>query len=45
MKNTFGVVLKIIKIKKYWDLMYYCVLMHRRIPLFLHDNMDAYVNR
>ena len=35
----------IMKMEKYWDLMYYCVLMHWGIPLILHDNMDSYVSR
>ena len=31
------------KMEKYWDLMHYCVLMHRGMPLILHNSTDVYV--
>ena len=33
------------KLEKCWDLMHYCVFMHWRILLFLHDSMDAYTTK
>ena len=33
------------EMEKYWDLMHYCVLMHREIPLFLHDSTNANATR
>ena len=44
-RDTNGVVLMIIKVEKCWDLMHYCVLMHRGIPLFLHDRTNVYTTR
>ena len=35
----------IMKIEKYWDLMHYCVLMHRAISVLLHDSTDASATR
>ena len=39
------VVLMINKMKKYLDLMHFCVLMHRGILIFLHDSTDVYAMR
>ena len=44
-EDASGVELRIIKMERYWDLIHYCVLMHRGITLFLYDSTDAYANR
>ena len=31
--------------KKCWELMHYCVFMHRGMPLILHNSTNAYVTR
>ena len=31
--------------EKCWNLIHYCVLMHRGILLFLHDSSDTYATR
>ena len=47
MKNNSGVVLNHNENekKKSWDFMHYCVIMHWRLPLFLHDSTYAYAAR
>ena len=35
----------IMKMEKCWDFMHYCVFMHWRIPIFLHDSTNAYTTR
>ena len=35
----------IMKMEKYWNLMHYCVFMHRGIPLLLHNSTDTYTMR
>ena len=40
-----GLYYMIMKMEKCWDLMHYCVLLHRGIPLLLHDSTNAYATR
>ena len=45
MKKRVGLYYMMMKMDKCWDLMHYFVLMHRGIPLLLHDSTDAYGTR